>query len=169
MTGAEVLLYTAIAGAAASAYGTYQQGRSAEQQAKAEAAWHTYNAQVAQREKEAEKQAALFEAQQHKRQANQLLKRQRALIGASGLDIEGSPLLVAEDTAAQLALENANIRSVGERRQTAYENQSILDTMRASASKTAAKSYKQAGTIGAGSSLLQGLAQAGYGYYTMKG
>ncbi len=156
------IVYAMIAGTAVSAYSTYQQKKSAQQQAKAQAAWNSYNAKVAQREAEAEKAAAAFEANQQKRSAKQLLARQRSLIGASGVEIEGSPLLVVEDTAAQLAKEQTNIRLRGERRVQGYKSRSILDISKASASKSAAAGYGRGAWLGAGATLLQGGAQAAY-------
>jgi len=166
MTTAAIITL-AITGTAISAYGMYQQGRMAEQQAKQEAAWHQYNALIAKREAEAERQAVAFEAQQQKRKAKQLFARQRALIGAAGVTVEGSPLLVMEDTAAQLALENINIRMRGARRVSAYESRSILDISKASAARSVAGGYRRAGAWGAGASILTGAAQTGYmGYQT---
>lgn len=158
-----------VAGTAISAYSAYQEGQQAAEAAKQQAAWNAYNAQVAQRQAEAERQAALFEAKQQRRKGEMLLARQRALIGVSGVTMEGSPLLVAEDTAAQLALENANIRERGLNRAAVYKSQSILDLSKASAARRSASSYRRAGMYGAGASLLQGTAQAGYMYGSMKG
>ena len=163
------ILATAIAGTAVAAYGQYQQAKSAQQQAKAEAAWHNYNAKVAQREADAERVASAFESKQQKRKAEQLLARQRTLVGAAGVEMEGSPLLVAEDTAAQLALENINIRMRGIRRQEGFISQSILDISKASAAKSRAVGFGKAAIIGAGGSILQGVSQAGYQYGSMKG
>lgn len=170
MTGAEIAIISlAAAGAGVAAYSTYQAGRAAETQAKAEAAWHAYNAKVAQREAEAERQAGAFEAQQHARQAKQLLARQRALIGAAGVTPEGSPLLVAEDTAAQLALENAMIRQTVGRRVSKWQSQSILDISKAGAARSAASGYGRAAYTGAGAALLGGAAQVGFMGYDMWG
>ena len=160
MTGFEIPLM--IAGIGLQAYSTYQQGRSDAQQAKQVAAWHAYNARQAEREAEAERKALEIEAQQHKRRAKQFKARQRAIIGASGLTPEGSPLLVLEDTAAQLALENALIREQGYRRVSAYRSQSILDFSKASAISKSAKGYKRAGLWRAGGSLLGGAAGVSY-------
>lgn len=169
MTGAEIaIIALAAAGTGMAAYGMYQQGKQAEQQAKAEAAWHSYNALIAKRGAEAERQAAAFEAGQQRKKAKQLLARQRALIGAAGVTVEGSPLLVMEDTAAELALENINIRMRGARRVSAYESQSILDISKASAAKSAAGGYRRAGAWGAGASLLSGAAYTGYMGYQMR-
>ena len=74
------IFIASMVAAGTSAYGAYEQKKSAQQQAKAQAAWNTYNAKVAQREAEAEKGAAKFESRQAKRNAEQILARQRALI-----------------------------------------------------------------------------------------
>ena len=163
MSGLEPFIVPAmLAGAGISAYGSYQQGKSAQQQAKAEAAWNAYNAKVGQREAEAEKAAARFESQQAKRQADQLLSRQRALIGKSGVEMAGSPLLVAEDTAAQLAKEQMNIRMRGERRVANIRSQSLLDISKASASRSAAAGYGKAALLNSSATILQGGSQALY-------
>ena len=164
---AEYAVYMAIAGAGVQAYSSYQQGKTAEAQAKQEAAWHAYNAKVAEREADAERRASDFEATQHDRRSKQLLARQRALIGKSGVTMEGSPLLLAEDTAAQLALENANIRETGARRVSAYKSQAILDFSKSRLASKSASGYAKAGALSAGSSLLSGGAQAGYMDYMM--
>lgn len=170
MTGIEIaILATAIAGVGVAAYGQYQQGKTAQQQAKAQSAWNMYNAKVAQREAEAEKTAAAFESKQQKRRAKSLQARQRALIGASGVEAEGSPLLVMEDTAAELAKEEMNLRMTGQRRVSAFKSRSILDVSKASAAKAAAAGYGWAAVTGAGATILQGGAQAGYQYGSMTG
>ena len=168
MTGIEIaILTTAIVGTGVAAYGQYQQGKQAQAQAKAESAWNLYNSKVAQRQAEAEERAAAFESEQHRRKSKSLLARQRVLVGASGVEMEGSPLLFAEDTAAQLARESVNLRLTGERRAQAYRSQSILDVSKASAAKARAAGFGRAAVIGAGSTLLQGGAQAGYMGYQM--
>jgi hypothetical protein len=168
MTGAEIaIIGLTAAGVGVSAYSMYQTGQAQARQAKAQSAWADYNAKVAQREADAERKAAAFEAEQQKRQGKMLLARQRAMVGAKGVEFEGSPLLVAEDTAAQLAIENANIRTTGQRRVMAYESQSILDTMQAGMYRSSAKDYARAGTIGAGASILQGAGNIGYMGYDM--
>ena len=161
MTGVGIVITAAaVAGTGVAAYGQYQQGKTAQSQAKAQSAWNMYNAKVAQREAESERQAAAFESKQQKRRAGALLARQRALIGASGVEMEGSPLLVAEDTAAELAKEEVNLRLTGQRRVAAFKSQSILDISKASAAKAQAAGFGRAAVIGAGSTILQGGAKA---------
>lgn len=168
MTGAEIaIIALAATGTGVAAYSQYQQGKAAEDQAKAEAAWHAYNAKVAQREAEAEREAAEFESIQHKKQADKLLARQRVLRGASGVTVEGSPLLVMEDTAAELALEAANLRMTGQRRISQFKSQSILDISKAGAAKARGAGFAQAGKIGAGATILGGAADIGMMGYDM--
>jgi len=154
--------FIGLIGVGVSAYGQYQQGKQAERQAKAQAAWNLYNAKVAKRQAEAERVATAFEVGQQKKRAKTLLARQRALIGASGVEMEGSPLLVAEDTAAELAKEEVNIQLRGTRRAMGFESQSILDISKASAAKARAAGFGRAAVTGAGATLLQGSATAAY-------
>lgn len=164
-----IIITLAATGTGLAAYGQYRAGKSAQQRAKAQAAWHAYNAKVAKRQAEAEQHAVAFESRQERRKAKQLLSKQRALIGAAGVEMVGSPLLVAEDTAAQLALETVNIRMRGARRTQAYKSQSILDISKAGAAKSAAAGYGKAAVVGAGASILSGAAETGYMYGKMKG
>ena len=119
------------------------------------------------REKEAQDTANLFASRQQKKKASALLARQRSLIGASGVEMEGSPLLVAEDTAAELAKEAENLRLTGQRKSQAYASQSILDISKASAAKSRAAGFGRSAVIGAAGTSLQGAAQAGYMQYKM--
>ena len=178
---ATALLVMAIVGTGVQAYGQYQQGKQAQAaskqaqaQAKAQAAWNLYNSKVAKRQAEAESRAAAFESKQAKRKAEALQAKFRARRGASGVGMEGSPLLAEEDLAAQLAIEQTNIRLTGQRRVAAYKSQSILDVSKASAATSRASGYGQAAStqgraayIGAGGTLLQGGAQAGKMGYDM--
>ena len=169
MTGAEIaIIAVAATGAGISAYGQYQAGKQAQQQAKAQAAWHMYNARVAKREKDAQDAANRFASRQQKKRSQALLASQRAMIGASGVEMEGSPLLVAEDTAAELAKEEMNLRLTGQRKSMAYESQSILDVSKASAANAAAAGYGRAAVIGAAGTSIQGAGSAAYMGYMMK-
>ena len=156
MAGAIVPLM--IAGVGVQAYGQYQQGKQAQAQAKAQAGWNLYNAKVAQREADAERIATAFDVKQQRRKADIITGRLEARRGASGVGIEGSPLLLAEDNAAEFAKEITNIKLKGQRRVSTLEGQSILDISKASAAKSAAAGFGRAAVIGAGSSILQGSA-----------
>ena len=163
MTGAEIALISlAVAGTSVAAYGQYQQGKNAQAQAKAQSAINLYNSKVAKREAEAEAAAAKFESAQFAKKAKSLRKKQAAIIGASGVEAEGSPLLVQEDTAAELALEASNIRQGGQARVRARKQQSILDISAASVAKARAAGFGKAAVTGAGATLLQGGSQAAF-------
>lgn len=168
MTGFEIAIISLAATATGlQAYSQYKQGKVAEQQARAEAAWHDYNAKMAKREEEAERQATIRETQQHARQSKELLARQRVLAGASGITMMGSPLLVAEDTAAQLVLERGWMREAGARRAARWRSRSILDITKAGVARGAAAGYRRAGTLSAGTTLLSGAADVGLMGYKM--
>lgn len=151
-----------LVGTGVAAYGQYQSGKQAQAQAKAQSAWNLYNSKLSKRQAEAEEKAAAFESKQQKKRSKALLARQRSLIGASGVEFEGSPLLVAEDTATELAQEETNIRLRGQRRVSAFKSQSILDVSKASAAKARAAGFGRAAVTGAGATLLQGTAQTGF-------
>ena len=162
MSGFEIPLL--IAGTATAGYSAYQQGQTAKQQAKAEAAWHAYNAKQAEKEAEAERKASEQEAIQQKRQGEQIEARHRALRGASGVGKKGSPLLDLENDAAEWALEMANVSEIGARRVSFQKSQAILDFSKASAVSKSASGYAKAGALKAGSSLLQGASGAAFMY-----
>jgi len=165
-----------IAGAGVQAYSSYQQGQAQKEQAKfqaqqaeSRAKWQDYNAKVAEREAEAQRQAMEIESAQQRRQAKQIKGRQRAIYGASGVTMEGPPLLVAEDTAAQLELENSLLRTAGNRKAMMFEQQSMYDRADAAASRSTSRMYQssssyygQQGAWGAAGSLLSGAGQASY-------
>lgn len=162
MTGLEpFIIPLLIAGTAVTAYGQYQQNKQAQSQAKSQAAFNRYNAKLKQRQAEAEEAAARFESKQQRKKSKALLSKQRALIGASGVTPEGSPLLIQEDTAAELATEAKNIRLRGQQRVSKLKSQSILDISKASAASARATGFGQAAVLSAGSTLLTGAAQVG--------
>ena len=154
--GTKAVIGLAATGTAVQAYGQYQAGKQAQQQAKSQAAWNRFNAKVSQRQAQAEQAAALFESQQQKKRGKILKARQRVLRGVSGVTPEGSPLLVMEDTAAELAKEEQNIRLRGQQRVSKLRSLSILDISKASAAKTRARGFGRAAITGAGSTILGG-------------
>lgn len=165
MTGEPVstaIIIGSLVGTGVAAYGQYQSGKQAQSQAKVQSAWNLYNAKVAQRQAEAERVASAFEVTQQKKRAKSLQARLRAKRGASFVELEGSPLLVAEDNAAELAKEEVNLRLTGQRRVAAFKSQSILDISKASAARAQARGFGRAAVIGAGSTLLQGTSQAAF-------
>jgi cell wall-associated NlpC family hydrolase len=139
--------WAAVAAAAVSAVAAVQQGQATSKMAK-------YNAQVMENQAVAERQKAALEEQRHRARTTKLLSTQRALIAKSGLDLEGSPLLVMEDTAAQSELDSLLIRYNGEMGANRAQSQAGLDRMRASSASTG-------GYLSAGASLLNGVSRMG--------
>ncbi len=146
-----------------------RQAEAAARQARAQAAYNRYNAKIAEQEALAEQQATLQDLKQHRRTSKQKMSRLRAAVGKSGVMMEGSPLLVAEDTASQLALEHAWIGLGGERRISRFRSEGLLHLKKAAMSElqatnylSAGRDFARAGRMRAGASLLGGGAQAAY-------
>lgn len=86
------------------------------------------------------------DARLSRRQTDALKGRQRAVVAASGTTLEGSPLLIVQDTAREAEIEVRHILRGGEARASAYQQ--------------AGEASAQAGFIDAGSTLLSGIGKA---------
>jgi hypothetical protein len=122
---------------------------SAQQQAKAGAAAAKANAQQAANEQETQAQMALRESQvaqnqaqqeqqlsaveqdSQRRQAERLFAEQRAIIGASGMEFSGSPLLIAIESAQEAELSIAQGQWQSEQRQLALRDTASVRTFEA--------------------------------------
>ena len=135
-----------LAGVAAVA--AVSQAQSARSAAKHNAAIAERNALLSRR------QAAMNEAAQRK-DAYRAMGRIRAGYSAAGVTLEGTPLDVLEDSAAEAELDALNIRYKGELSAIGYQGEAGLQRMRA-------KSALSTGVFNAGTALLAG---AG-GYYS---
>lgn len=133
------------AGTATSVVGQVKAGNAASRQAQANAAIAEQNAQNAVAD------AAIAESQQREKDRH-ILARGRALIGASGVQPEGSPALVMAENARQAEMDALIIRRGGK-----LEAQSAR--AEGAAQLAAGKAAKTASRYGAGSTLLTG----GYG------
>lgn len=122
-----------------------------------QAAASEYNAEVAEQNAVAAKQKAAYEEEAHRQNLKKIMSSQRALYGASGVDIEGSPLLVMEDTAAQGELDALAIRYGGD--VAAAQQRSAANLYRMQG-----RNAKMSGFWNAGSSLLSGASK----YYASK-
>lgn len=108
-----------------------------------------YEAEVANVNAQQAQLAAEAEAADRRRRARYLLGTQLAATGASGVEVEGSPLLVMMDSAVQEDLEARRIRYRGFLQATGSAQQAALARYEAGQTRTA-------GYIGAGTSLLRG-------------
>jgi len=108
-----------LAGLGVSTVGTLYQGVSAQRSGQ-------YNAAVAREEAKTEKVLTDIEIQKHRRAVSKLKGSQIARYGASGVTLEGSPLLVMADTAAEAELDEALIKYGGAATSRALESEAYL-------------------------------------------
>lgn len=147
MTGVEIALISlAAASAAMTAVSSIKQGQQAEASAKFNADMQNRNALIA-------RQQAGAEEEKQRRLTYMRQGAANAAYGASGVAMEGSPLDILEQSAAQEELDALNIRYRGEIGAQSAEGQAELSRMRGSAAA-------QAGMMGAGSAILMGAAKA---------
>jgi hypothetical protein len=116
-----------------------------------------YNARVAENAAVAERQRAEVEVGRHRRRAQLLLSSQRAAAGASGVQFEGSPLLVMAESAAEAEYDAQLIRYGGETRATNLYAQAAAERMQGRAARIgsyfgAASSLLKAGAAASGKS-----------------
>jgi len=135
-----------VAGTTMSAMSQIQQGKSTKQ-------WSEYNAAIAERDALAAQQSAEYDAGEKRKETERLLGRQRALYGKAGVTLEGSPLLLMEETASQGELDALMIEREGKLKAGNYQSEAALSRMKGS-------SAQKAGYYGAGSSLLTGASSA---------
>jgi len=156
VTWMAIATVTAVAATGVSAVSQIQQGK--EQQK-----WSEYNAAVAERDAKAATAAAGYEASQKRKETERLLGRQRALYGKSGVTMEGSPLELMSETAAEGELDALMIQRTGAVSAQRYGEEATLSRMKGS-------SAKRAGYWGAGTTLLTGAGSAAssYGSYKLK-
>lgn len=156
-----------VAGTLMGAAGAIQSGNAAK-------AAGDYNAQVAENNKiVAERQAAdaLARGQiaedEQRRKTMAIKGAQRAALGASGVALDsGSPLDILGDTAAFGELDALTIRSNAEREAYGYRVQGMNFEAEAGLARAQGKAAQTAGYVGAGGTLLSGLATVGDRWYT---
>lgn len=143
------LIISAVVSAGTAVYSADTQRRAGNQQA-------DYNAAVAEQDARAAKDKAEYDEKAHRENVRKILATQRALYGKSGLSMEGSPLLVMEDTEKQGELDALAIRYGGDVASARSRSEANLARMTGRNNAYAAKG----GYIQAGSTLLSGAASA---------
>lgn len=151
---AEAIAITTMAGAVLSAYGAVQHADAAKKAAFYNADLNTRNATIAYDQASAE--AAMV-----RRQAAQVQGSAVAGYGASGVQLEGSPLDVLASSAAQAKLDEETVNYRGNLKAMGYYSNAELDRM-------AGTTAVQQGQLQAASSFLTGVGNAG-SYYTYAG
>ena len=112
-----------------------------------------YNAAAAERNATVSRQAAAADAALIGRRSRQQIGAARAAYGAAGVAIEGSPLDVLEQSAAEAEMDKLNISYKGELQAMGYDDTAAL-------SKSRAQDATTAGIFGAGKAVLIGTSDA---------
>ncbi len=102
-----------IVGGSLTALSQVQQGRAARQAGRTQETIAQRNALLAERQAEAEQQAAIAEARRQEREGEVLKGRQRALFAKAGVLARGTPLAVLVETAETLEAERLTILREG--------------------------------------------------------
>jgi hypothetical protein len=138
-----VAVAAAVAASAVSAYASYEQGEQQKKVAK-------YNQRAAENQAALEKEKGRLAAESERDRQRRLLATQHVRQAASGvLTTEGSPLVVAMDSARQAERDQQLIRFGTDVRATGWAAEAELQ-------RSAGRWYQRAGTMNAGVSLLQG-------------
>ena len=125
--------------------------------AKAQADAQRFQAKLAERQAESERQIAERKAEDQRRRTSSLIASQRALFAGSGIDPgAGTPLMVTSDAAREGKLGELDILFGGENR--ASDLEATAKLRRSQATNT-----EIAGAINAGATLLTGVGRAGAG------
>jgi alkanesulfonate monooxygenase SsuD/methylene tetrahydromethanopterin reductase-like flavin-dependent oxidoreductase (luciferase family) len=115
-----------------------------------------FNAAAAERDAAVARQNAAADAQAQSREARRRIGAARAAYGAAGVALEGSPLDVLEQSAAEAEMDKLNILYKGELQAMGYDDSAAL-------SRSRAKDATTAGLFRAGSTVLTGAAKGAFG------
>ena len=149
---AVAVVVVGVVAALASGYAAYS---ASEAQADAQ----RHQAKLAKNQAINAQNAAAVEMENRRESFKRQMAAQRALMGASGVQLgEGSTLLVEVDAGEQAALDLARVRYAGEVRSTTYQDESRLMRWQSGVTRTQ-------GRVSTGASLLSSGAQVGgYAY-----
>ena len=145
-TAATVAAGTAAVGAGISAYGQYQSGKAQEAMAK-------YNAQVARQQADAESMAIAERGRRLAREQRELRGEQQAAVGLTGGMLEGGDLLALADQAAQMSLDQLELKRQSDIAQLGGESKAQQSLYEGRVARYTSK-------IGAAGTFLQGVGTA---------
>ncbi len=153
-----------IAASAMQAVGAIQQGKMAEAQGRAQMNAANYNARMKEIEAGITREQSNAREEQQRRQARQLLGRQRAAVAQAGIGWGGSALDIMEQSATLAELDALTIRYEGDLKARGLLAEAEFDKYAGQVAMASGKAAKKASYISAAASLLQGAA-AGYGAF----
>lgn len=130
------------------AKGQHEAGKAAQAQAKSEAAWEQYNAQIAEREAIEAQNVAAFEERKTRKAGAREAARKRVLLGKAGVSGISAELL-EEEQATEVELDALIIRRGGTVGAKNLQASAQLSRSKARASLLRGKAARKAGTRGA--------------------
>lgn len=137
--------------------GAVQSGRIAEAQAKSAQNIANYNAAIQEREAKAIKQKTAFEQRREVERVARVKSALRAKLAGSGARMDiGTPLMLQEEQAAELELENLLIGYEGRIGAQRAKSQAELDRLQGRIYRQKGKAARKASYLKAGTTLLTG-------------
>lgn len=149
-----------IIGGVIGAIGNLQAGAAAEAAGEYNARIMERNAVVAEQTRQTALRTSEVAASDAERERRRTLGAMRASYGASGLEMSGSPLDVLQDTATEMALDEARIRHEGKVRSAEISSEILGFQESATMSRMEGKQARTASYFNAASSLLGGISSA---------
>lgn len=143
---APIAAAAAVASAVVGAVSAVQQGKAAKAAA-------NYNATLQEQQADLSRQTAAVEEQRQRLRAQRVMSAARASMGAAGVDLEGSPLMLMEESAADAEFDALAIRHAGETQAWRARAQAGLDRFEG-------KVASRRGYMAAGASILNGISSA---------
>lgn len=154
-----------LAGSGMSAYGAYQGGQVARQEAESNARMLEQSAASDRQRANWERAVSQQQAERRRKEAGRLLSKQQALFAASGGGLGGS----AEDVMLETAVEgdlNARIEQMaGEERARGIDDNARAKLWEAESRRRAGREKSKAAWLEAGTTLLKGFSSYGAGQY----
>jgi hypothetical protein len=149
--------------------GTLDAGRAAEDQARNAAAWHEYNAKLAERQGKEAQAAAAHEEKQHRKAGSRLKAKQRMGFLASGVTLEGTSLDFLEEQAAEIETDALMIRRSGMAARQAGQSGAAIERGLGRSAILQGKNKRRASLYSAAGTGFSGGAGLGYQYGSMTG
>ncbi len=143
-----------IVGGSLTAAGQIQQGRAARAAVRTQDEIAQRNALLAERQAEAEQQAAAAEAKRQEREGEALKGKQRAVIAKAGVEARGTPLAVLVETAETLEAERLTILREGIISASQRRQQAGILRAQGTAAKARGKAAFRASRLAAGGTIL---------------
>jgi hypothetical protein len=157
MTGIEVALaVTAVAGTLVQVAGAVQQAGAAKEQGRINQQIAERNAQISEEEARLAEKSAAFDEDRLREQGIRRRAAARAAAGAQGRSLEGSPLLLLAEDAADTEIDALSIRFGGARQAAALRSQAEVERLGGQAAGIKARNQATAAKFKAGSSVLTG-------------